>query len=277
MSRALLPRPKRYKLQYLDGEDWIGIVLRRGISGGFETCRVKVTCPIPTRQASWSPLQLLGAGRGVYLRNTPRYDDGRRQGGLGACRTARSIALWTCRLPEKVSRDLFTPDSCSEPESTSGSVSALTLGAGVSMDDVISFARQHAAPSAAGSAGSLGPSGIAPDGQVRTANRCTSKDPFRTLGEPETPLTVAFISFTATSKNQLPFVELPAENTLERQGGSSVAQTHASYFEYYTMYYINGSFANSAPVSTATFVTRIVHEAIFRNARARPQGRGWRA
>ncbi|KAI0975795.1 FAD-binding domain-containing protein [Xylaria arbuscula] len=263
-----------------------------------------------------------------------------------------SIAVWTRKLQEKVFHESFAPDGCSELDSTHGSDSAVTFGAGVSMDDAISFAHQHGVLFAAGSAGSLGASGgwllngghshiantyglavdrilqltiVTPDGQVRTANRCTNKDLFWALrgggggafgvvlnstwiAEPETPLTSAFISFPGTAKNRRPFVELLAENMLgwalsgwsgpsatnytllnnpflntseantslsklvhyaRGQGGSAVIQTHRSYFDYYALY-INGSFANPAPVSTATFVTsRIVPENIFRDTTAR--------
>ncbi|TVY90329.1 FAD-linked oxidoreductase [Lachnellula willkommii] len=166
---------------------------------------------------------------------------------------------------------------------------------------------------------------VTPDGQVRTVNKCSNPDLFWALrgsgggtygvvlnstfiAEPESPLTVAMMTFPGTDDNQRPFVEILAENMpswalagwggpsgtnlsilnnpnmdlpdakvmlapaleyVEKQGGNAQLQSYTSYFDYYVQI-INGTFATPSPVSTATWVTsRIIPETIFHNNASR--------
>ncbi|KAI0388674.1 hypothetical protein F5Y17DRAFT_474234 [Xylariaceae sp. FL0594] len=130
------------------------------------------------------------------------------------------------------------------------------------------------------------------------------------IAEPEQPMISAYISFPANAQNQQPFVDIVtkgmrnstlagwggiyttnfallnnfrtndarANQTLapliqyaESQNGSSIVQTHDSYFDYYVQY-INGSFASPAVANTASFVTsRLIPDDVFGQSVTREQ------
>lgn len=114
-----------------------------------------------------------------------------------------SLAIWTRGLGEMIYHSSFQPSRCH-----GASTRAITLGAGVSMDEAYIFAHKHGVVFSGGTVSSIGASGgwllngghgvlsgslglgvdrvveitiVTPDGQIRVANKCTNSDLFWAL------------------------------------------------------------------------------------------------
>ncbi|RYP38693.1 hypothetical protein DL768_010764 [Monosporascus sp. mg162] len=117
----------------------------------------------------------------------------------------RSLAIWTRGLREMTYAPAFVPAGCTDGPDPAR---AVTLGAGVSLDEAFAFAHQNGVLFSGGSVGTIGASGgwllngghgvlsgslglgvdrvlqftiVTPDGQLRVANRCTNPDLFWAL------------------------------------------------------------------------------------------------